>query len=69
MELRQPVKQPISDDERTRRQAAVDASRTSLRLEGFVLDQDIELLFEHYVQGILTDSQLTTAINSAVGLS
>lgn len=62
-----PATQPISDDERARRQKAVDYARGSVRLEGFVLDADIEALNQRYVNGELTSEQLTAAIKRPVG--
>jgi hypothetical protein len=62
-----PATQPISDDERARRQTAVDYARGSVRLEGFVLDADIEALNDRYLNGELTSEQLTAAIKRAVG--
>ncbi len=57
---------PITPEERARRQAAVDFARTSVRLEGFILDPDIEALYARYVDGGLTDGELTVAIQEAV---
>lgn len=57
----------ISDDERQRRQKAVDYARGSVRLEGFVLDDDINALNQRYVNGELTSEELTAAIKHAVG--
>ena len=57
----------ISDTERNRRQNAVDYARASVRLEGFVLDPDIEALNARYVNGELTSEELTAAIKRAVG--
>ena len=57
----------IPDDERRRRQKAVDYARGSVRLEGFVLDDDINALNQRYVDGELTSEQLTAAIKRAVG--
>ncbi len=57
----------ISDGERQRRQKAVDYARGSVRLEGFVLDDDINALNQRYVNGELTSEELTAAIKHAVG--
>ena len=57
----------ISDDERRRRQKAVDYARGSVRLEGFVLDDDINALNQRYVDGELTSEELTAAIKRTVG--
>ncbi len=58
---------PITDDERRRRQRAVDYARGSVRLEGFVLGDDINALNQRYVNGELTSEELTVAIKRAVG--
>jgi Antitoxin VbhA len=57
----------IADAERLRRQKAVEYARGSVRLEGFVLDADIEALNRRYVNGELTSEELTAAIKRAVG--
>ena len=62
-----PCARIISDDERHRRQKAVDYARASVRLEGFTLDADIEALNQRYVAGELTSAELTAAIKHAVG--
>jgi hypothetical protein len=43
--------QPLSDDERARRKKAVDYARGSIRLEGFVLEEEAEAPFASYVNG------------------
>lgn len=62
-----PCARIISDDERRRRQKAIDYARGSVRLEGFILDPDIEALNQRYVEGELTRAELTAAIKHAVG--
>ncbi len=57
----------ISDDERRRRAAAVATARASVRLEGFTLDADIEVLNQRYIDGEITSEELTAAIKRAVG--
>ena len=57
----------ISEEERARRQKAVNTSRDSVRLEGFELAPDIEALNARYVAGELTSQELTAAIKRAVG--
>ncbi len=57
----------ISNDERCRRQKAIDYARGSVRLEGFTLDLDIEVLNQRYIDGELTRAELTDAIRHAVG--
>ena len=59
--------QTAAADERSRRQKAVDYARGSVRLEGFVLDPDIEALNARYVAGELTSDELTAAIKRALG--
>ncbi len=59
--------QAAAADERHRRQKAVDDARGSVRLDGFVLDPDIEALNQRYVDGELTSDELTAAIKRAVG--
>ena len=61
-----PSARIISDDERRRRQKAIDYARGSVRLEGFTLDPDIEALNQRYVDGELTRAELTAAIKHAV---
>ncbi len=67
MEYTLPTARPISDDERHRRQKAVDYARGSVRLEGFIISPDIEALNQRYVDGELTSDELTAAIKRAVG--
>ena len=57
---------PIGDEERARRQAAVDFARTSMRLEGLIVDLDIEDLNERYIRGELSSDELTREIKKAV---
>jgi hypothetical protein len=44
MDEGKPATPPIAEAERVRRQKAVEYARGSVRLEGFVLDADIEAL-------------------------
>jgi hypothetical protein len=67
MDEAKPATPPIADAERLRRQKAVEYARGSVRLEGFVLDADIEALNQRYVNGELTSEELTAAIKRAVG--
>ncbi len=52
----------ISEDERARRKAAVDTGRGSVRLEGFILDEQAEALFARYVDGELDNAELNEAV-------
>ena len=67
MDEAKPAIPPIADAERLRRQKAVEYARGSVRLEGFVLDADIEVLNQRYVNGELTSEELTAAIKRALG--
>jgi Antitoxin VbhA len=67
MDEGKPATPPIAEAERVRRQKAVEYARGSVRLEGFVLDADIEALNQRYVNGELTSEELTAAIKRAVG--
>src|SRR5260370_21031279 len=51
MDLQMPTDAPISGEERGRRKKAVNCARSSVRLEGFVLDADIEALNQRYING------------------
>jgi hypothetical protein len=53
---------PISEEERARRKAAIDTGRASVRLEGFILDEQAEALFARYVDGELDNSELNEAV-------
>lgn len=52
----------ITDKERALRIEAVDYARASIRLEGFVLDDEIERLNTLYVDGLLTSAEHSAAI-------
>jgi hypothetical protein len=52
----------LSDDERARRQKAIDYARGSVRLEGFVLDEEAEALFARYVNGEIDRPELDAAV-------
>ena len=45
---------PISDQERIKRQSAVNFARGSARFEGYVLDADIEEINRQFIDGNLT---------------
>lgn len=53
---------PITDEEHSHRQYEIDTARTSIRLEGFVLDEASEALFAHYIKGKLTHLERSAAV-------
>ena len=57
-----------SADQRERRQKAFDFARGSVRLEGFVLDDQTEALFARYIDGDLDRPGLTAAILQYCGI-
>jgi hypothetical protein len=56
----------IDDTERTRRKAAIDYARNSVRLEGFVLSADVEEINRRFIAGELTGDEHIAAIKAAV---
>lgn len=54
--------QRISDQERQKRQKAVDGARASVRLSGFTINAEGETLFAQYVAGELTNGELNRAV-------
>lgn len=61
----------IMDDsagQRERRKQALDFARGSVRLEGFVLDDQTEALFARYIDGDLDRPGLTAAILQYCGI-
>lgn len=56
------------DQERTRREDAVQFARNSVRLEGFTLSEDAEALFARYIRGELTNPELNDAVRKLAGL-
>lgn len=56
------AKPRISAEEQTRRKAAIDYARGSVRLEGFTLDAATEALYRAYIGGHLTRAELNAAI-------
>ena len=54
--------QPLSAEERARRKKAIDYARSSVRLEGFVLDDAVSALFVRYVQGAIDRRELDAAV-------
>ena len=57
-----------SAGQRERRKQAIDFARGSVRLEGFVLDDQTEALFARYVDGDLDRPGLTAAILQYCGI-
>jgi hypothetical protein len=56
------VTHPLSEEERARRKKAIDYARGSVRLEGFVLDEQAEALFARYVNGEIDRPELDAAV-------
>lgn len=52
---------PLSDDERARRQKAIDFARTSIELSGFTLSPGMETLGARFVAGELSESEYLAA--------
>ena len=48
---------PISAEERTKRQRAVDFARGSVRYEGFILGPEVEELNRRFIEGELTSDE------------
>ena len=57
-----------SAEQLERRKYAIDFARASVRLEGFVLDDQTEALFARYIDGDLDSSGLTAAILRYCGI-
>jgi hypothetical protein len=58
----------ISAEERARRKAAIDYARGSVRLEGFVVSEDVEALNRRYVDGEITSAEHSAAIRRKYNL-
>ncbi|NMP24107.1 antitoxin VbhA family protein [Sulfobacillus sp. DSM 109850] len=58
----------ISEQERARREEAVRFARNSVRLEGFILNQEAEALNRRYINGELTSVEHTAALLALAGL-
>lgn len=52
----------ISEEERTRRQKAIDFARCSVRLEGCILDAEIERMNAEFIAGNMTSLEHSSAI-------
>jgi len=59
----------ISEEERQRRLDATDFARGSVRLEGFVLSEEVERLTQRYVDGELTSDEFTTMTLALAGVT
>jgi hypothetical protein len=51
-----------SDDERARRQKTIDYARGSVRLDGFVLNEEAEALLARDVNGEMNRPELAAAV-------
>ena len=58
----------ISEEERARRQEAIDYARGSVRLEGFVISEEAEAINQRYVAGEMTSDEHSKAIRRLHGL-
>ncbi|HRE16437.1 MAG TPA: antitoxin VbhA family protein [Rhodocyclaceae bacterium] len=56
----------ISEEERDRRQAAIDFARGSVRFEGYILDDTLEALSARFVQGEFTPDEFMEEIRAYV---
>jgi hypothetical protein len=57
-----PAAPLISAEESARRKAAIDYARGSVRLEGFVLDAEVEQLNQRYISGEISGDEHSAAI-------
>lgn len=64
----QVARPPLSDEERARRHNSVEIARRSMQLSGFELDAETQALNARYVNGELTDDELTAAILARAGV-
>ena len=62
------VRRAISAEDSARRREAVDYSRASVRLEGFVLTPFAEDLNRRYIAGEITDDEQTALLLAHYGL-
>jgi hypothetical protein len=56
----------ISEPERASRKAAIDYARGSVRLEGFVLSEEIEEINRRFIEGEISGDEHIEAIKAAV---
>ena len=61
------VTRTLSEQERSRREKAVQFARNSVRLEGFILKQEAEALNRRYINGELTSAEHTAALLALAG--
>ena len=59
----------ISEQERQRRSEAIRKARNSVRLEGVVLDAEIEALNQRFIDGEIDKAEHTRLILAHVGLA
>ncbi|PNY79213.1 antitoxin VbhA family protein [Deinococcus koreensis] len=59
----------ITPQERARRQDAVKAGRSSVRLEGFVLDETVEAIYARFVEGELELPEMIAQVRAHAGLA
>lgn len=52
---------PLSDDDRARRQKAIDFARTNIELSGLTLSPEMEALGVRFVAGELSESEYLAA--------
>ncbi len=57
----------LAQEERARRQRAVDTAHTSTRLSGIELPPEFMALNQRYIDGELTSKQLTAAVRRLAG--
>jgi hypothetical protein len=57
----------ITAQERARRQAQLDYARGSLRLEGFVASEEVEIIGRRYVDGEISLKEHSTLIRQRYG--
>lgn len=62
------AKPRISTEEQTRRKAAIDYARGSVRLEGFAVSDFAEHLNRRYIDGEITSAEHSAAIRAHYGL-
>jgi hypothetical protein len=57
------LKSVITDAERVERQNAIDYSRASVRLEGYILSDEYEAFGKRFVEGDLTLAEYLSAVD------
>lgn len=63
--------QPMTNNstERQRRKKAIDAARASVRLEGFVLDAEVEGIYAQFIEGQIDMPEVILKVKRHTGLS